>query len=109
MVAWLHKIRQWLEIALVIALAVFVYIHFIVNKNPASVTLPGGQVINMDTKSFTNAVNAINKQIADQSKQINNLESTIRQLNTQAITHDIPAALAEKDVKVSVNTMLGAW
>jgi cell shape-determining protein MreC len=108
MVAWLHSIRQWLEVALVVAIAIFLLFHFVLNKTP-SVTLPGGQVINMDTKSFNNAVKDIQQKITDQNKKMNDLESTIRQKNTEVVTKEIPAALAEKNITVSVNTMLAAW
>jgi predicted DNA-binding antitoxin AbrB/MazE fold protein len=108
MINFLHSIRQWLELALVIAVAGFLFIHFVL-KPPQTVTLPGGQVINMDTKSFENGVKKILRKVDEQSKKINDLESTIRQIQTQTVTHDIPEAMAEKDIRKSIERMKAAW
>ena len=63
----------------------------------------------MDTTSFNNAVKNILKKVDDQSKKINDLESTVRQLQSHTIEHDIPEALAEKNIDKSVNRMKGNW
>jgi predicted DNA-binding antitoxin AbrB/MazE fold protein len=108
MIKMIQSLRQWIELALVIAVAGFLFIHFVL-KPPQAVTLPGGQVINMDTKSFENSVNKILKKVDEQNKKINDLESTIRQLQAQTITRDIPEAMAEKDIQKSLERMKAAW
>ena len=108
MMNFLHSIRQWLVLALVVAVAIMLFIHFGL-KAPGSVTLPGGQVINMDTSSFKASVNQILKKVEDQGKKVNDLESTIRQQQTHTIEHDIPEALKEIDMAKSVARMKEAW
>ena len=105
---FLHSIRQWIEIALVIAIAGFLFIHFIL-KPSSTVTLPGGQVINMDTSSFKASVNQILRKVEDQGKKVNELESTIRQRQAHTVEQDIPEALKEKDIVRSVARMKEAW
>ena len=108
MIALLHKIRQWLEIGLVILIVGFLVYHFILKSSP-TITLPGGQVINMDTTSFNNAVKNILKKVDDQSKKINDLESEVRKQHSQVIEHDIPEALKETNISKSVARMKAAW
>ncbi len=108
MMAFLHSIRQWLVLALVVAVAVMLFIHFGL-RAPGSVTLPGGQVVGMDTASFKASVNQILKKVEAQDNKVNELESVIRQTNTQVIEREIPVALKETDVVKSVARMKEAW
>lgn len=107
MINFLHSIRQWLELALVVAVAGFLFIHFLWPK--PQVTLPGGQVIKLDTKSFNSAVQDINKKMTEQSKKVNDLESAVRQQQSHTVEQDIPIALRETDIRKSVARMKEAW
>ncbi len=109
MINFLHSIRQWLEIALIIAIAGFLFIHFLLPKTPRTVTLPGGQVINLDTKSFNASVKQILKKVDDQGKKVNDMESQIRQQQIHTVEQEIPAALKETSIARSVATMKEAW
>ena len=104
----LQSIWKWLILLLVIACAGFLFIHFLWPNKP-QVTLPGGQVINLDTRSFNNSVQQMNRQMADQGKKVNDLESTIRQLQSQIINQGIPGALKETNITASVDRMKAAW
>jgi hypothetical protein len=104
----LHSLRKWFELALVITIAGFLFIHFVL-KPSSTITLPGGQVINLDTSSFNNSVKQMLKKQDETNKKVNDLESTIRQLQSTAIGHDIPMALKETDIRKSVGGMLNAW
>lgn len=106
--ALLHSIRQWFVLALVITIAGFLFIHFVL-KPSSTITLPGGQVINLDSSSFKKSVDQILKKVDDQNKQINSLESSIRKLQNQTIQQDIPGALKETDIRRSVEKMKSSW
>lgn len=103
----LKYLKYAVVIAIIISGIIFAAIHFW--PIPRQVTLPGGQVINLDTKSFNNSVQQILKKVDDQNKQVNNLESAVRQLQTHTVTQEIPAALKETSIARSVATMKGAW
>jgi hypothetical protein len=105
---YLQPIRQWIEMALVIGIAIFLIVHFVL-KPSSIVTLPGGQVISTDTKSFNAAVKKILNNVEEQGKKVNELESTVRQQQTHTIEQDIPEALKEKDIVRSVARMKEAW
>ena len=96
-------------VILVIAVLAFLFIHYFLKPTPPVVTLPGGQVINLDTKSFNNSVNQINKKIDEQGKKVNDLESTIRQQQNTFVEKQIPAALKETSIARSVASMKEAW
>jgi predicted DNA-binding antitoxin AbrB/MazE fold protein len=104
----LHSLRKWFELALVITIAGFLFIHFVL-KPSSTITLPGGQVINVDTTSFNNAIKNILKKVDDQSKKINDLESEVRKQHSQVIEHDIPEALKETNITKSIQRMRASW
>ena len=103
---FLQSIFKWLVLAALVAGAGFLFIHFLYPK--PQVTLPGGQVINLDTKSFNSAVNSILQKQNENGKKVNDLESEIRRLQGQVGT-DIPVALRETDIRKSVERMRAAW
>jgi hypothetical protein len=108
MMAFIRSIWKPILVLFVIAGVGFLFIHFVL-KPPSTITLPGGQVINMDTTSFNNAVKNILKKVDDQSKKINDLESEVRKQHSQVIEHDIPEALKETDITKSIQRMKNAW
>jgi hypothetical protein len=107
MIAFLHKIRQWLEIALVILIAAFLVYHFILKPSP-TITLPGGQVINMDTTSFNNAVKQMLKKQQESNQKVDDLRGEIFQLQN-SMQMAIQQASKETDIRKSVQGMLDSW
>lgn len=105
----LRSIWRWLLVALALAIAAFLFIHFLWPKTPPFVTLPGGQTINMDTKGFTDGVKQVLKKVEEQNRKINSLESTIRQEQSHLTEEKIPEALKETDIRKSVQRMVDAW
>jgi hypothetical protein len=104
----LHSLRQWFEIALVVAIAGFLFIHFVLSP-PKSITLPGGQVINLDTKSFNASVKEMLKKQDENGKKVNDLESQVRILQNDLSGKAIPTALKETNIRASVERMKAAW
>ena len=103
---FLQSIFKWLVLAALVAGAGFLFIHFLWPK--PQVTLPGGQVINLDTKSFNSAVQQMLKKQDENGKKVNDLESEIRRLQGQ-VGVDTSAALRETDIRKSVERMRAAW
>lgn len=105
----LTKLRQWVEIAIVIAIGLFLLFHFIISPKIPTVNFPGMPSVKVDTKEFQQGIQKVLKHIEDQNKQINNLESQIRQLQSKTTSEDIPHALSETDIRKSMNRMKEAW
>ena len=104
----LNSLRRWIQIALVVAVAAFLFIHFVLKPSP-EIKLPTGQTIKLDTSSFNKAVNQILKKQNEQGKKLNDLESSIRQQQSHLVEEEIPSALKQKDIRKSVEIMLNAW
>lgn len=105
----LKAIYKPLIVILLIAVAGFLFIHFLWPKTPTSVTLPGGTVIPLDTKGFTDSVKQILKKVDENGRKVNDLESAVRQLQTHTVEKEIPEALKETNVRASVERMKAAW
>ena len=103
------KIRQWAEIIIVIAIAGLLLWHFVIKPQVPTFALPGMPSIKVDTKEFKDGIQKVLKHIETQNKQINDLESQIRQLQNKTSTETIPEALKETDVKKSVKRLREAW
>jgi hypothetical protein len=97
--AWLHSIRQWLEVAAVIAILILVGIYLLNH---------GSFVEGKLNDNSGNISDALGK-IDEQEQKITNLESMIRQQQTHTTTVTIPEALAEKDIDKSMQRMQEAW
>jgi len=104
----IKSIYKPLIIILLITVAGFLFIHFLWPKTP-SVTLPGGTVIPLDTKGFTDSVKQILKKVDENGKKVNNLESAVRQLQTHTVEQEIPQALKETNIRASVERIKAAW
>lgn len=94
---------------MVIAIAGLLVWHFVIKPQVPAFSLPGMPSIKVDTKEFQQGINKVLSKIQDQNKQINDLESQIRILQNKTTSEVIPQALAEKDVRKSVNRMQEAW
>lgn len=106
----LQSIWKWLILALVIACAGFLFIHFLWPRPPIIVPLPNGGSVNLsDNKAYNNSVQQIDKKITEQGKQINILESTVRKYQSHLIDQDIPVALKETNIRKSIDRMKEAW
>jgi hypothetical protein len=90
------KIRQWLEISLVIAIAILVVYYFFF-RGPSYVPVPGATQIIEKIKG----IEALDKKIDDLSAQI-------KKQQAQGKT-DIDAALSERDIQKSVARMNANW
>lgn len=105
----LTKLRQWVELAVVIAIGLFLLFHFVISPKVPTFTLPGMPATKIDTREFQQGLQKILKGMEEQNKQINVLESEVRQLQNKTVSQDIPQALKETDVRRSMERLKEVW
>lgn len=72
-----------------------------------SVKLPSGEVVTPD--QMKSMETTILGKIKESNQKLNDLESAVRRRNTEIVDRRIPEALAEKEIRKSVERMVAAW
>jgi hypothetical protein len=93
-----HAFRQWIELTLIIAVAIMAYFTFIKPMVTPNITVKPPSVTIQQNTIETNKV----------MKRLDDLEKVIKK-QQEVGQADIAAALKEKDIKKSVDKMREAW